>query len=57
MAQRKEEKRNILKPEPAPGPDVSSLRIRLPDGSTHNRRFDAADTVRQIFTGLSGFTQ
>lgn len=49
VARRKQEKRNALLEEPAAGAGVSQLRIRLPDGSTHNRRFLYTETVQHVY--------
>lgn len=45
VAARKHKQRNQLKPEPPAGSGVSELRFKLPDGSTHNRRFYSSEEV------------
>ncbi|KAL4423405.1 hypothetical protein ABPG77_009983 [Micractinium sp. CCAP 211/92] len=49
LQRRKSEKRLALPEEPAAGtPGSTLLRIRLPDGSTHQRRFMAADPLQVV---------
>lgn len=49
LQQRKAEKRSGLPEEPPAGtPGATTLRIRLPDGSTHQRRFLASDPLQVV---------
>lgn len=41
--------KSILHPEPNPGPDVTRIQFRLPDGSRQVRRFSKSDSVRKLF--------
>jgi FAS-associated factor 2 len=48
-----------LPPEPAPGAAAAVVRVRLPDGSNHQRRFDAAGPVAGVYgwvNSLEGVT-
>ncbi|KAL4443291.1 hypothetical protein ABPG75_011028 [Micractinium tetrahymenae] len=49
LQRRKSEKRMALPEEPAAGtPGTTLLRVRLPDGSTHQRRFMASDPLQVV---------
>ncbi|EFN56883.1 hypothetical protein CHLNCDRAFT_144534 [Chlorella variabilis] len=50
LRRRKSEKRLALPEEPAAGtPGATLIRIRLPDGSSHQRRFVAADPLQAVY--------
>jgi hypothetical protein len=38
-----------LPPEPAPGAPAAAVRVRLPDGSNHLRRFGASEAVGRVY--------
>jgi hypothetical protein len=43
-----------LPPEPAPGaPGAAAVRVRLPDGSNHDRRFGAEEPVEAVYGWVS----
>jgi hypothetical protein len=45
---RRRAKAASLPPEPALGEPCAALRIRLPDGMTHQRRFNATHTLQEV---------
>lgn len=49
LTRRREEKEGALEAEPAAGPDVASVSIRLPDGSRTVRRFAGDAQVARVF--------
>ena len=49
LTRRREEKEGALEAEPAAGPDVASVSIRLPDGSRTVRRFARDAQVARVF--------
>ncbi len=49
LQRRREQKRAELAAEPAAGEACSQIRIRLPDGSNHQRRFSPDSDVQQVF--------
>jgi FAS-associated factor 2 len=64
IAARRQQKRASLPPEPdaagssGGGGDVAAIRVRLPDGQNHQRRFAAAESVQVLYDwvdSLEGF--
>ncbi|KAK9806360.1 hypothetical protein WJX72_011391 [[Myrmecia] bisecta] len=59
LAKRQQDKRAALGAEPAAGPGTANIRIRLPDGANHQRRFLAADPLQRVHDyvdSLEGFS-
>lgn len=59
IAARRQHKAASLPPEPAAGtPGIATIRVRLPDGLNHQRRFEPAATIRTLYDwvdSLEGF--
>ncbi|KAL3702131.1 hypothetical protein R1sor_020153 [Riccia sorocarpa] len=49
LERRRQEKANSLGAEPAKGPDVTQVLVRLPNGERKERRFYATDVVRKVY--------
>ncbi|KAL4854252.1 putative oxidoreductase YhdF [Chlorella vulgaris] len=50
LRRRKSEKRAVLGEEPPAGtPETTLIRVRLPDGATHQRRFWMADSLQVVY--------
>jgi hypothetical protein len=54
LQRRREQKRAALAEEPGEGQPSSSIRIRLPDGSNHQRRFCPEADVSAVFDFVDG---
>ena len=52
-AQKIEDLRHSIGPEPAAGPDVTQVRLQLPDGRKVNRRFQNSDKVQAVVDFLA----
>ena len=48
IVRRRREKLSALKAEPEQTGNITQIRVRLPDGSTHNRKFLETDKARCI---------
>ncbi len=48
IRQRRQSKGARLAPEPAAGSPAAALRVRLPDGSNHQRSFALDATIEQV---------
>jgi len=46
---RREAKMAALRAEPAAGPGVTTLLVRMPDGSRQPRRFNLTDSVKAVY--------
>jgi hypothetical protein len=46
---RREAKTATLRAEPAAGPGVTTLLVRMPDGSRQQRRFNLTDSVKAVY--------
>jgi FAS-associated factor 2 len=57
LAQRKAEKRAGLAAEPPAGPGTTQIRLRLPDGTVQQRRFDSSAPLQQVFDFVDSLEQ
>lgn len=57
LAQRKAEKRAGLAPEPPAGPGTTQIRLRLPDGTVQQRRFESTAPLQRVFDFVESLEQ
>ena len=54
---RRQSAASSLPPEPSDDEPTAAVRVRLPDGSNHNRRFAAGNTVRQLYAWVDSLEE